>query len=47
MFWKIWAYFQAFLNSYLQERSGKHEKNLKLEVSVVEKKLSSDIEIGP
>ena len=25
---KIWVNFQAFKNSYFQERSGKHEKNL-------------------
>ena len=47
--WKIWDYFQAFKNSYPQERSVKHEKNLKLKVSVSDKKkIGSDIdtEIG-
>ena len=42
--------FQAFKNSYPQERSGKHEKNLKLKVSVSEKKkisaLIQNTEIG-
>ena len=32
IFWKIWVYFQAFKNSYPQERNGKNEKNLKLKV---------------
>jgi hypothetical protein len=40
---KIWVYFQAFKNSYLQERSGKHEKNLKQKVSVSEKNISASI----
>ena len=46
LFLKVWVYFQAFKNSYPQERSGKHEKNLKLKVLVSEKKISSDTEIG-
>ena len=33
------VYFQAFKNSYPQERSGKHKKNLELKVSVLEKKI--------
>ena len=39
---KIWVYFQAFKNS----RSGKHQKNLKLKVSVSEKKNSAPIPIA-
>ena len=32
LFLKIWVYFQAFKNSYPQERSGKHGKSLNLKV---------------
>ena len=42
---KIWVYFQAFKNSYPQERSWKHEKNLKLKVLVSENKISAPIPI--
>ena len=34
-----WVYFQDFKTSYPKERSGKREKNLKLKVSVSEKKI--------
>ena len=48
LFLKIWVYFQAFKNSYPQERSRKYEKDLKLKVLVSEKKIASDTntEIG-
>ena len=42
LFLKIWVYFQAFKR---KERSGKHEKNLKLKVSVSEKKKSAQVPI--
>ena len=36
---KIWVYFQIFKNSYPQEE---HEKNLRLNVLVSEKKIDSN-----